>query len=177
MATTTAHTEIPGGAPPFPPFDKETFPSQLLWFAITFAALYLMMSRLALPRIDAILAKRRQHIAGDLGEAERLKGESEAALAAYESELMLARSRAQALFSQFCQRQAADEQAGRKALDVRLDTHIAAAEKRIAVSKAAAMRHIRGITTEATVAIVARLLGRTPTDRAVAAAVSKALQR
>jgi F-type H+-transporting ATPase subunit b len=177
MATTTAHTEIPGSAPPFPPFDKATFPSQLLWFALTFAALYLMMSRLALPRVDSILAKRRQHIAGDFREAERLKSESDAALAAYEKELTQARSRAQALFNQFCQRQAADEEARRKALDVRLDARIADAERRIAASKAAAMSHVRGITTDATVAIVARLLGRPPADRTVAAAVSKALER
>ena len=177
MATTTAHTEIPGGTPPFPPFDKETFPSQLLWFALTFAALYLMMSRLALPRIDSILTKRRQHIAGDFREAERLKRESDAALAAYERELTQARTRAQALFNQFCQRLAADAEVGRQALDVRLDARIAEAEKRIAASKAAAMSHIRAITTEATVAIVARLLGHAPADGAVAAAVSKAFER
>jgi F-type H+-transporting ATPase subunit b len=176
MATTTAHTEIPGNAPPFPPFDKETFPSQILCFALTFAALYLITSRLALPRIDLILTKRRQHIAGDFHEAERLKRESDATLAAYEKELMEARSRAQALFNQLCQRQAADEEAARKALDVRLDTPIAEAEKRIAASKAAAMRHVREITTEATIAIVARLLGRAPADGAVAAAVNKALK-
>jgi F-type H+-transporting ATPase subunit b len=176
MATTTAHTEIPGNAPPFPPFDKETFPSQILCFALTFAALYLIMSRLALPRIDLILTKRRQHIAGDFREAERLKRESDATLAAYEKELMEARSRAQALFNQLCQRQAADEEAARKALDVRLHTPIAEAEKRIAASKAAAMRHVREITTEATTAIVARLLGRAPADGAVAAAVNKALK-
>jgi F-type H+-transporting ATPase subunit b len=176
MATTTAHTEIPGNAPPFPPFDKETFPSQILCFALTFAALYLIMSRLALPRIDLILTKRRQHIAGDFREAERLKRESDATLAAYEKELMEARSRAQALFNQLCQRQAADEEAARKALDVRLHTPIAEAEKRIAASKAAAMRHVREITTEATIAIVARLLGRAPADGAVAAAVNKALK-
>jgi F-type H+-transporting ATPase subunit b len=176
MATTTAHTEIPGNAPPFPPFDKETFPSQILCFALTFAALYLIMSRLALPRIDLILTKRRQHIAGDFREAERLKRESDATLAAYEKELMEARSRAQALFNQLCQRQAADEEAARKALDVRLHIPIAEAEKRIAASKAAAMRHVREITTEATIAIVARLLGRAPADGAVAAAVNKALK-
>jgi len=175
MATTTAHTELPGGTPPFPPFDKETFPSQVLWFALAFAALYLMMSRLALPRIESILTKRRQHIAGDFREAERLKSESDAALAAYEKELIEARNHAQAFFNQFCQRQAVDEEARRKALDVRLDARIAEAESRLAASKVAAMSHIHRITTDASVAIVARVLGHAPADSAAAAAVSKAL--
>ncbi|HEY6256191.1 MAG TPA: F0F1 ATP synthase subunit B' [Xanthobacteraceae bacterium] len=177
MANEIAHTEIPAGGPPFPPFDRETFPSQLLWLAVAFAALYVMMSRLALPRVDLILTKRRQHIAGDLCEAERLKGDSSIAIAAYEEELAQARIRAQALFSEFCQRQAAEEEAGRKALDVRLNRRIAEAEERIATAKAAAMSNIRGIATEATIAIVARLTGGAPSDRrTVSAAVGKALQ-
>ena len=70
MANETAHTEVPaGGQVKFPPFDKQTFPSQLFWLTLTFVALYLLMSRIALPRIDSILERRRARIAGDLAEA------------------------------------------------------------------------------------------------------------
>ena len=57
----------------FPPFQKDTFASQLLWLALVFVALYLLMSRIALPRIGSILEARRQRIDGDLAEAARLK--------------------------------------------------------------------------------------------------------
>ena len=53
----------------FPPFDVHTFPSQLIWLAIAFAALYLLMSRIALPRIANILEERHDRIADDLEEA------------------------------------------------------------------------------------------------------------
>ena len=53
MATNT-HTEVPHKAP-FPPFQKETFASQLVWLAITFVALYLLISRVAVPRIGGII--------------------------------------------------------------------------------------------------------------------------
>src|ERR1700692_2824852 len=115
MANETAHTEVPAGghARPFPPFDKQTFPSQLLWLTLTFVALYLLMARVALPRIDSILVRRRALIEGDLAEALRLKGESDAAIAAYEKALADARGRAQALVNDARQRQAAEAGAAR----------------------------------------------------------------
>ena len=74
--------ETPGEHKTFPPFDATTFASQLLWFAITFALLYYLMAKVALPRIGSILEGRRDRIAADLDQAERLKGESEDAAAA-----------------------------------------------------------------------------------------------
>src|SRR5262245_5186698 len=68
----------------FPPFESHNFPSQVLWLAITFAALYFLMSRLALPRVASILETRAGRIASDLAEAQRLKTETEQAIATYE---------------------------------------------------------------------------------------------
>jgi F-type H+-transporting ATPase subunit b len=182
MANETAHTgtsvEHPaGGHGPFPPFNKQTFPSQLLWLTLTFVALYLLMSRIALPRIDSILERRRARISGDLAEALRLKGESDAAIAAYEKALADARSRAQALVNDARQQQAAEAEAGRKALDATLNARIGEAEGRIAEAKSAAMVNVRGIATEAAAAIVERLIGIAPAKRdVVAAAVADALK-
>src|SRR3954454_23631235 len=97
---TTAHTEVPsGGKKQFPPFDKETFASQLVWLVITFVALYLLMSKIGLPRVGGILENRRGKIAADLVEAQRLKQQSEDAVAAYEKALAEARANAQAIAS------------------------------------------------------------------------------
>jgi F-type H+-transporting ATPase subunit b len=183
MANETAHTgtsvEHPaGGHGPFPPFDKQTFPSQLLWLTLTFVALYLLMSRIALPRIGSILDRRRARISGDLAEALRLKGESDAAIAAYEKSLADARARAQALVNDSRQLQTAEAEAGRKALDARLNARIAQAEDSIAKTKSAAMVNVRGIATEAAAAIVERLIGAAPASPdVVAAAVAEALKR
>ena len=66
MAETTAHTQVPaGGKEMFPPFQKETFPSQLFWLALTFIALYVVMARIALPQIGAIFQARRDRISGE----------------------------------------------------------------------------------------------------------------
>jgi F-type H+-transporting ATPase subunit b len=183
MANETAPTgtsvEHPaGGHGPFPPFDKQTFPSQLLWLTVTFVALYLLMARIALPRIDSILERRRASIAGDLAEAQRLKGESDAAIASYEKSLADARGRAQALVNDSRQQQAAETEAQRKTLDATLNARIAQAESSIAQTKSAAMVNVRGIATEAAAAIVERLIGIAPASRDdVAAAVAEALKR
>jgi F-type H+-transporting ATPase subunit b len=177
MANETAHTEVPAGGHTFPPFDKTTFPSQLFWLAVTFVALYLLMGRIALPRVGSILERRQGRISGDLAEASRLKGESEAAIAAYEKALADARGRAQALVNEQRQRQAADAEKERKALDASLNARIATAEAGIARSKSAAMENLRGIATEAASAIVQRLLGVAPASPdAVAQAVAEALK-
>src|SRR5260370_16821453 len=85
MAETNAHTEVPaGGKVMFPPFQKDTFPSQLFWLAITFIALYVVMARIALPQIGAIFQARRDRISGDLPEAQTLKNQSETPLPPYQ---------------------------------------------------------------------------------------------
>ena len=161
----------------FPPFQKDTFASQLLWFTLVFVTLYLLMSRFALPRIGSILEHRRQRIEGDLAEAQRLKDESDAAIAAYQQALADARSRAQALANETRQRAAAEAEKSRKALDATLNTRIADAEKIIADKRAAAMLNVQDIATEAAVAIIERLIGVAPADQQVAQAVADTLKR
>lgn len=67
-----------------PQLDATTFPSQLFWLALTFAILYLYFSRKALPDISGVIENRRAHIDGDIGTADRIRKEAEAAQAAYE---------------------------------------------------------------------------------------------
>ena len=175
---TKAHTEAPGGAHkgPFPPFNAETFASQLVWLAIVFVALYLLAARVALPRVASILEARRERIAGDLAEAQRLKAESDEALAAYEKSLADARNRAQTLANQMREKQKADADAARKALEASLNVQLGEAEKSIAATKAAAMGNVRSIAAEAASAIVERMIGRAPTGAAAEAAVADVLK-
>jgi F-type H+-transporting ATPase subunit b len=161
----------------FPPFQKETFASQLLWFALVFVALYLLMSRVALPRVSSILEHRRQRIEGDLAEAQGLKDQSDAAITAYEQALADARSRAQALANETRQRAAEQAEASRKVLDAKLNERIADAEKVIADKRAAAMLNVQDIAAEAAVAIVERLIGIAPAGQQIANAVADTLKR
>ena len=170
------HTEVPGKKP-FPPFEKETFASQLIWLAVFFIALYVMMSRLVIPRIGGIIAARENSIAGDLAEADRLKSKSDEALADYEKALADARNRAHAIANETRERHAAEAETQRKALEDKLNARLADAEKTIAGTKQAAMANVRTIASDATKAIVERLIGTVPADKAVDEAIADALKR
>src|SRR5437879_5940894 len=99
MPESTAHTEVPSGHKIFPPFEKETFASQLVWLVLTFVLLYVLMAKVALPRVGSILESRNKQITDDLMAAEGLKEQSDAANATYGKHLNDARSRAQLVAS------------------------------------------------------------------------------
>jgi F-type H+-transporting ATPase subunit b len=174
---TTAHTQAPSehkGA--FPPFDSSTFASQFVWLVITFVLLYALMAKVALPRVGSIIAQRQNRIDEDLAQANAFKAQSDAALAAYEKALADARARAQAIAGEMRDKQAAETEATRKKLEEQLNTKLAEAEQIIGASKQAAMANVRNIAGDAAKAIVERLIGTTPADSAVAAAVKDALK-
>jgi F-type H+-transporting ATPase subunit b len=176
-AHTSAHTGAEGGHGSFPPFDPGTFASQLLWLTLAFVGLYLIMSRVALPRIAAIFEARSGRIAADLAEASRLKGEADAAGAAHEKALAEARARAQALANDVRAQVAGEANKSRHALEERLAARMAEAEKAITATRTAAMGNVRGIAIETAGVIVSRLIGISAPEPAVAKAVDDVLQR
>ena len=174
---TTAHTAAEGGhKAPFPPFQRETFASQLVSLAIAFAALYLIVSRIVLPRVGSLLDERQKAIEGDVGEAQRLKEASDTALKAYETELAAARARAQAISAETREKLNAASESERKLLEDRLSRKLAEAEKTIASTRETAMRNVRGIAAEAAAAIVQRLTGVLPDGKSVESAVDASLK-
>jgi len=161
----------------FPPFQAQNFASQLVWLAIAFVLLYVLMAKLALPRVGAAIETRQKHIDDDIAEAGRLKQDSDAATAAYEKALADARAGAQTIAGEMRERQAAEAETTRKRLEDQLNAKLADAEKSIAATKEAAMRNVRGIAEDAARAIVERLIGKAPSDSTVGAAVADVLKR
>src|SRR5215467_2648704 len=164
MAEPAAHTEVPseGHKAGFPPFQRETFASQLVWLVITFALLYALVAKFALPRVGGIFAARRERVEADMARARGLREEADAALAAYEKALADAHTRGQAIASETHTRLTAEGEARRKALEAELNGKLAEAERAIAGTKQSAMANVRTIAVEAAAAIVERLIGAAP---------------
>lgn len=172
MPEPSAHTEQPTGHSAFPPFQAEHYPSQLVWLTISFALLYVLMAKVALPRIGSILAERSRVIGDELAVAERLKERSDTAHAAYEKALADARVRAQSIAGGTREQKAREAEELHKRLDAQLHERLAAAEQSIAATRAAAMGNVHAIAADAASAIVERLIGTAPAARDVAAALS-----
>jgi F-type H+-transporting ATPase subunit b len=176
---TTSTEHVPAGEHKgaFPPFQSQTFASQLVWLVIAFVLLYALMAKWALPRVGRIIESRQKRIADDLADAERLKVQSDEAVAAYEKALADARARAQAIANETREQQQAAADATRKTLEGELNVKLAEAEKSIAATKQAAMANVRAIAEDAARAIIKRLIGSAPNDKAVAEAVADVLKR
>jgi F-type H+-transporting ATPase subunit b len=156
-----------------PQLDYHTFVPQLVWLAISFFVLYVLMSRLGLPKVRSAIEGRRQRLDGDLARAAASKAEAEAALAAYQKALSDARAAALETLRQTGERLAAEAAERQRQLAATLAEQVAAAEQRIAAGKEQALGEIRGIAAEVGSAVVEKLTGAAPDPAAMTGAVGR----
>lgn len=122
-----------------PQFDPTYFASQVFWLVVVFFIFYLVMSKIALPRIGEILEERQRRIEDDLDRAQKLKDEAQSVLTAYETALTDARKRAQDVYVE-TQQAIAKLTAEREASFAEtLTQKTQDAEKRIAAARAKAL--------------------------------------
>ncbi len=159
-----AGTEVPAGGghgeAAFPPFDSSTFPSQILWLAITFGLFYLFLKKVIMPRLAGIFGVRETRIAQDIEQANKMKGDADAAVAAYEQELAEARANANVIGQKARDDGKAEAETARKSIEASLEAKLAEAEERVAKIKATAMQDVGSIAEETAAAIVSALGGK-----------------
>ncbi|BCG81671.1 F0F1 ATP synthase subunit B [Mesorhizobium sp. 113-3-3] len=168
---THSATGVPEAHGAFPPFDPATFPSQLLWLAITFGLFYLFLKRVVVPRVGGIIDVRNDRISQDLDQASKLKGEADAAVAAYEQELAEAKKNANSIGQQAAEAAKAEAETARKKIESALDEKLGEAEARISSIKANAMKEVGSIAEDTASAIVEALVGGKASKAEIAAAV------
>jgi F-type H+-transporting ATPase subunit b len=147
---------------------------QLVWLLLTFGVLYLLMVYVALPRIGSVIEARAARIAADLATAEKLRRETEEAIAAYEQALAEAKQKAHAIVEEGRVKLKAETAAERARLEKDLAKKSAEAEARIDKAKASAMKDVSAVAADVATDIVRRLIGIAPAkaevDKAVGAA-------
>jgi F-type H+-transporting ATPase subunit b len=169
-AVTKTGTEEAKG---FPPFKTETFPSQFFWLAVTFAFLFVMLWKVAGPRIQGVIASRRGAINADIAAAQKARGDAENASAAYQTALAGARARANAHAEETRQKLSAEIAKAKAAADAEAQTAMSAAQARIDATQVAARGAVAKAAEDAAIAIVARLTGDTVSNAEAAAAVKE----
>ncbi len=160
------------GEASFPPFDPVNFTPMLIWLSLSFGLLYLLMAKIALPRVQSILDARAEKIAKDIGEANAFRAQSEEAAAAHDKTIADAKAKALALAQETHARLNAETEANRRALEAELNARLAASETQIVAMKATAMGNVEAIASEAAAAIVQHITGKPADEEAVARAIA-----
>ena len=164
---THAGTEEAGhGGGGMPQLNFADFPPQLVWLAITFVVLLILMSKLALPRVAGVIEQRENRIKSDLDRAEKVKSDADAALATYQKTMADARAKAQAELRQG-QAAIATETAKREAAFAQaLAQRTKAAEDGITAAKSRALSDLRGVGADITASVLTKIAGVSlPADR------------
>lgn len=156
-----------------PQFNPEFYPSQLFWLALSFILLYLLMSRVALPRIGQVIEERRDRIQRDIDAAEKAKLETEKALAGYEKALADARVRAGGLAKETREKLGAEVDAEKARVETEAQAKIAEAEQAIAATKGKAMASIGEIASDIAGSIVGTLTGKEASVEEVSQALAQ----
>lgn len=160
-----------------PQLDPDTFAPQLIWLAITFIGLYIVMARIALPRIGNAIEHRRDRIANDLDQAQALKEATDRAIATYEARMAEARSRAHDMNQETRQKLKDEVEAERARVESDLAEKVAEAEKRIAKVKDGALVEMEKVAGDLAGDIVTKLIGGKVTGDKAAKAVEQVSER
>lgn len=158
-ATTEIVEQDAGGLPQLNVIEDGTYTNQIAWLVLTFVLLYIVVSRMIVPKVTSVMGEREEQIAGDLDAAARLQKEAEEVRAAYEKAITQARSGAQETIQKAKDAAQADIADAQAKLDAKLAADAAAAETRINEAKAEAMAGLDKIASDVAAAMIAKLSG------------------
>lgn len=180
MATETTATDVAHGAAGaaeagMPQLDFSTFPNQIFWLLVTLAVIYFVLSRVALPRIGAVLAERKGTITNDLAAAEELKQKAVGAEKAYNDALVQARAEAAKIVAAAKADIQKDLDKAMAKADAEIAAKAAESEKRIGEIRAGAMDAVTEVAKDTAKELVAALGGKADA-KTVTAAVTAALK-
>ncbi|GAB4572819.1 MAG: ATP synthase subunit b 2 [Rhodothalassiaceae bacterium] len=159
-----------------PQFDPALFAPQVFWLLIAFGGLWLVLSRVALPRIERTMVERAEQIESDLDAARSMRAEAQAIADAQAALLAEARSRAAATAERTKAEIRARFEKKLGILDAELESRIAEAEAHIREETEAALAGLAPIAAEVASEVVATLAGRAVTPSRIEKAVSAATQ-
>ena len=177
MATDTqdAGGQAADAAPGMPQLDFSTFGNQIFWLVVTLVAIYLILSRIALPRIAEVLAQRQDRISDDLAAAEDLKGQALAAEEAYNQALAEARVEAQRIVAAAKAEMQVELDAAIAQADTEIAAKTAGSESAIAEIRAGALESVGLVAVETAATVVAAISGAADTQ-VISAAVAKQMK-
>jgi len=175
MATETNGADAAAAAPGMPQLDFSTWGNQIFWLIVTLVVIYMVLSKVALPRIAGILAERQGTITNDVAAAEDLKVKAQEAEAAYDKALADARAEAHRIVAEAKAEMQSDLDAAIAKADAEIAAKAAESEKAIAEVRAGAAAAVDQVAKDTAREIVAAM-GGSADAKAINAAVDARLK-
>tara|TARA_B110000977_G_scaffold28813_1_gene37179 strand:+ start:924 stop:1451 length:528 start_codon:yes stop_codon:yes gene_type:complete len=172
MATDT-HSAAEASGPGMPQLDFSTWGNQIFWLVITLVVIYLILSRVALPRIASVLAERQGTITNDIAAAEDLKAKAQDAEAVYDKALIDARAEAGRIVAETKAGIQADLDKAIATADTKIATKAAEGEKVIAEIRAGALDNVKVVAKYTAKEIVAAMGGKADAKSITAAVTAR----
>ena len=160
-----------------PQLNPEFWISQIFWLTLTFGILYLVLSKLILPKISANLESRKSQILENIEAAEKQREDSETKLKAYEEIISKSRVDAKTIFNQSREKALKDINAKREVLDKQIDDEIVKAEQEIKILRESAPDKINKIAIETSSELVQKLIGAEINNSSISAIVDDLSRR
>jgi F-type H+-transporting ATPase subunit b len=152
--------DLGGSAIGMPQLCFDWWGNQIFWLVITLVVIYMVLSKVALPRIAAVLAERQGTITNDIAAAEDFKAKAKEAEAAYEQALVDARSEAHRIVAEAKAEIQSDLDAAIAKADDEIAAKAAESEKAIAEIREGAAEAVREVARDTAQEIVAAMGGK-----------------
>ena len=170
VLVTSAQSGESGGMPQLNP---EFWVSQIFWLVLTFGLLYIILSKLILPKISYNLESRKSQILENIEIADKQKEESENKIKEYEKIILESKIEAKNYFNEARQKILEDITIKKNSLDKDIDDEISAAEQEIKNLKTASSEKIKNIAIETSSELIKQLIGEEANNSSISAIVEE----
>ena len=160
-----------------PQLDPEFWISQIFWLVLTFGVLYIVLSKLILPKISANLELRKSQIQENIEAAEKQREDSETKLKEYDQIILKSKTEANSMFNQAREKAIKDINAKRDVLDKQIDDEISKAEEEIQALRDNAPDKINKIAIDTSSELLQKLIGAEVNNSSISAIVDDLSRR
>ena len=160
-----------------PQLNPEFWVSQIFWLTLTFGILYVILSKLILPKISANLELRKTQIQENIEAAEKQRESSESKLKEYESLVSKSKLEAKNIFKETREKALKDINSKREVLEKQIDDEIKKAEDEIFQLKKSAPQKINKIAIETSSEILKKLIGTEINNSSISAIVDDLVKK
>jgi len=160
-----------------PQLNPEFWVSQIFWLTLTFGVLYVVLSKLILPKISGNLETRKSQILENIEAAEKQREDSETKLKEFDEIISKSKLEAKSIFNQAREKALKDIGAKKEVLDKQIDNEIEKAEQEIKVLQDGAPDKITKIAIEASSELIQKLIGAEVNNSSISAIVDDLSKR